>query len=209
MAFCCINASKLQHTYLLFEYKEADGRRVLRWAQFESVAFTQLSVPQQDLGFPIAGWSGRYGSLCWWIACTSHLNRHPHRHTKDRGCYYRDRCCHSSGYVSGKCTSSPRSVSAWRCCDCYNPGTRTEAIGAASLAFQWSYVHGLKIVAPSSLSFGIVGLLCIFYCNDITPKMMNKVECFWRTMSMWIRSSSLSKSDVWMVAGVAYHMRSW
>lgn len=58
------------------------------------------------------------------------------------------------------------------------PGTSTEAIGAASLAFQWSYAHGLKVVALSSLSFGIVGLLCIFYCEDLTPKMTNKVEIF-------------------------------
>ena len=55
------------------------------------------------------------------------------------------------------------------------PGTTEEAIGAASLAFQWSYAHGLKIVALSSLSFGVVGLLCIAYCEDITPKMTNKV----------------------------------
>lgn len=58
------------------------------------------------------------------------------------------------------------------------PGTNAEALGAASLAFQWSYAHGLKIVALSSLSFGIVGLLCILYCEDITPKMTNKVEIF-------------------------------
>lgn len=57
-------------------------------------------------------------------------------------------------------------------------GTTPEAIGAASLAFQWSYAHGLKIVALSSLSFGIVGLMCIAYCEDITPKMTNKVEVF-------------------------------
>jgi hypothetical protein len=58
------------------------------------------------------------------------------------------------------------------------PGTTPEAVGAASLAFQWSYAHGLKIVALSSLSFGIIGLLCILYCEDITPKMENKVEIF-------------------------------
>jgi hypothetical protein len=57
-------------------------------------------------------------------------------------------------------------------------GTTPEAIGAASLAFQWSYAHGLKVVALSSLSFGIVGLMCIAYCEDITPKMTNKVEVF-------------------------------
>lgn len=46
------------------------------------------------------------------------------------------------------------------------------------MAFQWSYAHGLKIVALSSLSFGVFGLLCIFYCEDITPKMTNKVEIY-------------------------------
>jgi hypothetical protein len=58
------------------------------------------------------------------------------------------------------------------------PGTTAEALGAASLAYQWSYAHALKIVALSSLSFGIVGLLCIFYCEDLTPKMTDKVEVF-------------------------------
>jgi hypothetical protein len=58
------------------------------------------------------------------------------------------------------------------------PGTTAEAISAATLAFQWSYAHGLKVVALSSLSFGVVGLLCIFYCEDLTPKMTNKVEVF-------------------------------
>jgi len=58
------------------------------------------------------------------------------------------------------------------------PGTNADALGAASLAFQWSYAHGLKIVALSSLSFGVFGLLCIFYCEDITPKMTNKVEIY-------------------------------
>jgi hypothetical protein len=39
------------------------------------------------------------------------------------------------------------------------PGASPEAVGAASLAFQWSYAHGLKVVA-------------------LTPKMTNKVEVF-------------------------------
>jgi hypothetical protein len=58
------------------------------------------------------------------------------------------------------------------------PGASPEAVGAASLAFQWSYAHGLKVVALSSLSFGVVGFLCILYCEDLTPKMTNKVEVF-------------------------------
>lgn len=56
------------------------------------------------------------------------------------------------------------------------PDVTEEALAAASLAFQWSYAHGLKIVALSSLSFGIVGLICVFWCEDLTPKMTNKTE---------------------------------
>jgi hypothetical protein len=57
-------------------------------------------------------------------------------------------------------------------------GTTTEAIGPASLAYLWSYAYGLEMVALSLLSFGIVGLLCILYCEDVTPKMTIKVEIF-------------------------------
>lgn len=58
------------------------------------------------------------------------------------------------------------------------PGTTTEAIQAAGLAFKWSYAHGLKIVALSSLAFGGFGLICCFLCEDLTPKMTNKTEVF-------------------------------
>jgi len=58
------------------------------------------------------------------------------------------------------------------------PGTNAEALAAATREFQWSYAHGLKVVALSSLSFGILGLLFCFYCEDITPKMNNKTEVF-------------------------------
>ena len=57
-------------------------------------------------------------------------------------------------------------------------GVTTEAVAAASLAFQWSYAHGLKIVALSSLSFGILGLICCWLCEDVGPKMNDKTEVF-------------------------------
>jgi hypothetical protein len=58
------------------------------------------------------------------------------------------------------------------------PGTTAEALAAAAEAFKWSYAHGLKIVALSSLSFGVVGLICCFLCEDLTPKMTEKTEVF-------------------------------
>jgi hypothetical protein len=61
------------------------------------------------------------------------------------------------------------------------PVTNANPLAAASLAFQWSYAHGLRIVALSSLSFGILGLLCCFYCEDVGPKMKNKTKVFLET----------------------------
>jgi hypothetical protein len=58
------------------------------------------------------------------------------------------------------------------------PVTNANPLAAASLAFQWSYAHGLRIVALSSLSFGILELLCCFYCEDVGPKMTNKTKVF-------------------------------
>lgn len=58
------------------------------------------------------------------------------------------------------------------------PGITDEALAEAALAFKWSYAHGLKVVALSSLAFGITGLICAFFCEDLTPKMTNKTEVF-------------------------------
>jgi argininosuccinate lyase len=58
------------------------------------------------------------------------------------------------------------------------PGTTNEALAAAALAFKWSYAHALKVVALSSLAFGVTGLICAFLCEDLTPKMTNKTEVF-------------------------------
>ena len=57
-------------------------------------------------------------------------------------------------------------------------GTNPEALAAATSAFQWSYAHGLKIVALSSLSFGVVGLICCFLCEHLEPKLNDKIEVF-------------------------------
>ena len=54
----------------------------------------------------------------------------------------------------------------------------TEIIAAASAAFKWSYAHGLKITALSSLGFAGVGLICCLLCENIDAKMNDKTEIY-------------------------------
>lgn len=58
------------------------------------------------------------------------------------------------------------------------PGVDAEILAAASVAYQWSYAHALKITALSSLSFGGLGLICCLLCENIDHKMNNKTEIF-------------------------------
>ncbi|KAL5402383.1 hypothetical protein PMIN06_002081 [Paraphaeosphaeria minitans] len=158
IAFCCINAT------------------FFGWAQYESVAFTQLGVPQEDLGFSggLAGMA-RYagGSLAVAIYTTILTNTQ-----STRAAATLPAAAISAGMTAENAqkllAAFPLGVTAIAAV----PGTNPEALAAAGLAFQWSYAHGLKTVALSSLSFGILGLLCCFYCEDLGPKMTNKTEVF-------------------------------
>jgi hypothetical protein len=74
------------------------------------------------------------------------------------------------------------------------PGITNEIIAAAGAAFQQSYVHGVRTTALASLSFGVVAiigmllvrfestrltqLLACCFCNDIGPKMSDKIEIY-------------------------------
>ncbi|KAK7186722.1 hypothetical protein DPSP01_001075 [Paraphaeosphaeria sporulosa] len=158
IAFCCINAT------------------FFGWAQYESVAFTQLGVPQEDLGFSggLAGMA-RYagGSLAVAIYTTILTNTQ-----STRAAATLPAAAISAGMTAENAQKLLAAFPLGATAIAAVPGTNPDALAAAGLAFQWSYAHGLKIVALSSLSFGILGLLCCFYCEDLGPKMTNKTEVF-------------------------------
>jgi hypothetical protein len=58
------------------------------------------------------------------------------------------------------------------------PGVTNSIIAAGGAAFQQAYVVGLRTTALSSLSFGIIAIIACCFCNDIGPKMNNKIEVF-------------------------------
>jgi len=55
------------------------------------------------------------------------------------------------------------------------PGVTSEIIAAGGEAFQQAYVVGLRTTALSSLSFGVLAIIACCFCNDIGPKMNNKI----------------------------------
>jgi hypothetical protein len=58
------------------------------------------------------------------------------------------------------------------------PGVTNEIIAVGGAAFQQAYVVGLRTTALSSLSFGVLAIIACCFCNDIGPKMNNKIEVF-------------------------------
>lgn len=51
------------------------------------------------------------------------------------------------------------------------PGITTSIMVAAGAAVKQTYVHALRVVALSSLSFGIVSIIACICCNDIGDKV--------------------------------------
>jgi hypothetical protein len=56
----------------------------------------------------------------------------------------------------------------------YNPAV----VAAVGGAVQQAYVHGIQLVAFTSLAFGGVGLIACLCCKDVNSKMNNTIEVF-------------------------------
>lgn len=59
------------------------------------------------------------------------------------------------------------------------PGITTSIMVAAGAAVQQSYVHALRVVALSSLSFGILAIIACICCNDIGDKVSHSDPLFY------------------------------
>ena len=70
------------------------------------------------------------------------------------------------------------------------PGITTKIAAAGGAAFQQSYVHGLRITALSSLSFGVCGIIACICCNDIGKKMNERIE-------VWLENDENADKNVY------------
>ncbi|KAI9878049.1 MAG: peroxiredoxin prx5 [Pleopsidium flavum] len=51
-------------------------------------------------------------------------------------------------------------------------------VAAAGKAVQGAYVEGIRMVAFTSLAFGIIGIIACACCKDVDSKMTNKIEVY-------------------------------
>ena len=139
------------------------------WAQYLSVAFTQLGVHQHDLGMSgglagVARYAG--GSLAQAIYVSILTNVQSARAAATLPQAVID-AGGSVATASALLAAFPLGSTAIA----EVPGINDKILAAAGSAFQWSYAYGLKITALSSLSFGGLGFILCLLCENIDPKV--------------------------------------
>ncbi|KAF2165612.1 hypothetical protein M409DRAFT_67013 [Zasmidium cellare ATCC 36951] len=146
------------------------------WAQYESIAFTQLGVHQHDLGMSgglagVARYAG--GSLAQAIYTSILANTQSSRAVQTV-----PRAAKSAGATDNTTfailAALPSGASALESI----PGINGEILAAASTVYQWSYAHGLKMTALASLSFGGLGLVMCLLLENIDAKMNDQTNVF-------------------------------
>lgn len=135
------------------------------WAQYESVAFTQLGVKQHDLGISgglagVARFAG--GSLAQAIYVSILTNTQAARAAATV-----PQAAIAAGLPESSASKLLAAFALGQSALEAIPGITAKSLAAASEAYQWSYAHGLKITALSSLSFGGLGLIMCLLCENI------------------------------------------
>jgi MFS family permease len=139
------------------------------WAQMMSIAFIQMGVPQIELGISggLAGVSRFAGGA---IAISVYTTILTNVQTS-----WAARLLPPAVIAAGLPASSVAALAAalplGEAALGKVPGISPAAIAAAGGAIQQSYVHGLKVMTLSSLSFGIVAIIACVLCNDIGHKV--------------------------------------
>jgi hypothetical protein len=146
------------------------------WAQYESIAFTQLGVPQIELGISgglagVARFAG--GSLATAIYTTVLTNTQT-----SKAAELVPAAAEAAGASSANAQALLAAFPLGADAIAQVPGVTADIIAAASDAFKWSYAYGLKITALTSLAFAGVGLICCLLCENIDHKMNDKTEVF-------------------------------
>lgn len=143
------------------------------WAQYLSIAFTQLGVHQQDLGMSgglagVARYAG--GSLAQAIYVSILANTQA-----SRAAATVPQAAMQAGATSDTATALLAAFPLGSAAIAEVPGTNSDILAAAGTAFQWSYAYGLKMTALSSLSFGFLGFILCLMCENIDHKVRTSI----------------------------------
>lgn len=127
------------------------------WAQYESVAFTQLGVHQHDLGMSgglagVARYAGGSLAQAIYVSILANTQATKAAATLPAAAMAAGASSTTAQQLLAAFPLGAKAIAAV-------PGTNAQILAAASEAFAWSYAHGLKITALASLSFGGLGII--------------------------------------------------
>lgn len=139
------------------------------WAQYESIAFTQLGVHQHDLGMSgglagVARYAG--GSLAQAIYVSILANTQSAKAARLVPAAVQQ-AGGSATMAEALLAAFPLGTAALEAV----PGVNAQILVAAGSAYQWAYAHALSITALSSLAFGGFGLAMCLLCENIDAKV--------------------------------------
>ncbi|KAH6672054.1 fungal trichothecene efflux pump [Halenospora varia] len=146
------------------------------WAQYESVAFTQLGVAQVDLGISgglagVARYAGGSLAQAIYVSILANCQASRAAATVPAAAIKAGLPESSASQLLAAFGLGAKALAAV-------PGVTPEILGAASDAFKWSYAYGLQMVTYASLAFGGVAIICCCLCENIDAKMNNNIEIY-------------------------------
>ncbi|KAH4064038.1 hypothetical protein HBI52_036910 [Parastagonospora nodorum] len=146
------------------------------WAQYLSIAFIQFGVPQIELGISgglagVARFAGGAVAISVYQTILTNVQSSKAAELVPRAVLAAGL---SADAVPAFLTALPLGATALA----QVSGVTNEIIAAGGAAFRQAYVVGLRTTALSSLSFGVLAIIACCFCNDIGPKMNNKIEVF-------------------------------
>lgn len=145
-------------------------------AAYLGVTFTQLGVPQTYLGISggLAGLA-RYGGGA--IASASYSSAIGNG-IKTKGSDITAAALAAGLPQSSAAQLMPAIVANGPAGIAAVPGVTDAVTQAVAAAYKTAAAFGLRNAALASLAFGVVGIALAVACEDITPKMTDKIEVF-------------------------------
>ncbi|KAF2637534.1 MFS general substrate transporter [Massarina eburnea CBS 473.64] len=146
------------------------------WSQTLSITWIQMGVPQTQLGISgalagVARWTGGALSSSIYLAILSNVQ------ASQSTQLVTDAVTAMGGTeatAAALLAAIPLGAEAIAKVD----GTTEAMVAATGTAFVQSYVVALRTVCLASIAFGVIGMMCCCFSNDVGPKMNDKIEVF-------------------------------
>ncbi len=143
------------------------------WAIYLTIAYTQMGVPQEQLGIS-GGLSGcvRFagGSIGQAIYLTVFQND-----VAKKTPIYVTRAALAAGVPQGQITKLLTELTD---VEALTADFGADVVAATGYAQQLAVAHGIKLIALTSLGFGIIGIIACLCCKDVDEKMNETIEVF-------------------------------